>query len=140
MKNGKPSVAPIDAFNKISEGTRIDGEINSTGDIRIDGKVSGTVSSKAKVVVGTSGEVEGDVNCHSADVLGHIKGTINVRDILYLKSTSRISGDIQTKKLVIESGAVFDGTCSMSDIPKSANGETTKSFAETTERKEAATI
>jgi cytoskeletal protein CcmA (bactofilin family) len=87
--------------------------------------VKGTLRSKAKVVVGTSGEVDGDINCHSADVHGQVTGTLKVRDILYLKSTSRISGDIITKKLVIESGAVFDGNCSMSDAQGEANGEKT---------------
>jgi cytoskeletal protein CcmA (bactofilin family) len=123
MKNGKTTPVPLDAFNKISEGTSIQGDINTAGDIRIDGKVKGTLRSKAKVVVGTSGEVEGDVNCHSADVHGFVKGVLRVRDILYLKATSRINGDIFTKKLVIESGAVFDGKCSMGDQPSAHNGE-----------------
>lgn len=125
MKNGKAPAIPLDAFNKISEGTTIEGEVNTSGDIRIDGKVKGTLRSKAKVVVGTSGEVDGDINCHSADVHGQVTGTLKVRDILYLKSTSRINGDIFTKKLVIESGSVFDGNCSMSDEQAEANGERT---------------
>jgi cytoskeletal protein CcmA (bactofilin family) len=133
MKNGKTDQIPLDAFNKISEGTFIQGEVNSAGDIRIDGKVKGTLRSKAKVVIGTSGEVEGDLNCHSADIHGLINGTVRVRDILYLKSTSRISGDIFSKKLVIESGAVFDGKCSMSDVPEATNGETSATISQPTE-------
>jgi len=123
MKNVKTPPVPLDAFNKISEGTSIDGEVNSAGDIRIDGKVKGTLRSKAKVVIGSSGEVDGDVDCHSADVHGQVTGKLKVKDILYLKSTSRIKGDINTQKLVIESGAVFDGNCVMSDKLKSGNGE-----------------
>lgn len=129
MKNGKMPTVPLDAFNKISEGTVIEGEINSSGDIRIDGKVKGTLRSKSKVVIGTSGEVDGDISCHSADVHGFVTGKLKVRDILYLKSTARISGDILSKKLVIESGAVFDGNCSMSD-PSITNGEKTSVLSE----------
>ncbi len=101
------------AVNLISEGTNIAGEINSNGDIRIDGTVTGTVRSKSKVVIGTTGKVEGEIFCESADVLGSIEGSIEIKGILYLKSSARINGEIQTGKLVVESGAVFNGICRM---------------------------
>lgn len=104
--------------NLISEGTEIQGEIQCKGDIRVDGKLSGVVRSQAKVVIGSTGSIEGDVYCQSADVHGRIEGTINVKDILYLKSSARIDGDITTNKLVVESGAIWNGTCSMGNKAK----------------------
>lgn len=101
------------AVNLISEGTIIDGEINSNGDIRIDGMVTGTVRSKSKVVIGSTGKVKGEIYCESADVLGSIEGSIEVKGILYLKTSASISGEINTGKLVVESGAVFNGICRM---------------------------
>lgn len=115
---GPASNAIQPSVNMISEGTSIQGEIQSNGDIRIDGKLSGMVFSKSKVVIGASGEVEGDIRCQSADVLGKISGTIEVKEILYLKSSSNIQGDITTNKLVVESGAIFNGLCSMGNKEK----------------------
>jgi cytoskeletal protein CcmA (bactofilin family) len=102
--------------NLISQGTSILGEITSQSDIRIDGQVEGTIRSESKVVVGASGKVNGDIICASADILGHVNGTITCKDILFLKSTAHIDGDITTNKLVVESGAVFNGNCKMGEV------------------------
>lgn len=103
----------VPAVNLISEGTEIQGEIHSNDDIRIDGTLKGVVHSKSKVVIGSTGKVDGEVYCQSADVLGKLEGTVNVEDILFLKASARIEGDIKTGKLVVESGATFDGKCHM---------------------------
>lgn len=99
------------AINIISPGTRIEGEIYSNGDIRIDGVVDGFVNTKAKVVVGPKGMVKGEMTCDSADVTGKIDGKLTVRNELYLKSTAYITGELNTHKLVVESGAFINGNC-----------------------------
>ncbi len=99
--------------NLIAQGTAIKGEIKSQGDIRIDGHLEGVIQSDAKVVIGPNGHVEGDIYCTSADVLGKITGTIQCKEILYLKGSAQLEGDIRTNKLVVESGAVFNGSCRM---------------------------
>ena len=109
---GRPESA-ISSINLISAGTVIEGDIKSNGDIRIDGAVYGHVVSKAKVVIGSTGLVEGDVNCQNADVSGTIKGKTVISDLLFLKSSSRLTGDIVTGKLVVEVGASFTGSCNM---------------------------
>jgi cytoskeletal protein CcmA (bactofilin family) len=103
----------LPTVNLINEGTVIEGEIHSKGDLRIDGTLKGIVHSDSKVVIGTSGIVEGNVHCNIADIHGKIDGTITVKDILFLKSSSKIDGDIKTGKLVVETGAMFNGSCSM---------------------------
>ena len=100
-------------INIISSGTIIEGEITSSGDIRIDGTIRGSVTSKSKVVIGASGIVEGDVHCQSADISGAVKGNTHVAEMLFLKSHARINGDIHTGKLVVEVGASFTGNCNM---------------------------
>ncbi|MFT7155011.1 MAG: cytoskeletal protein CcmA (bactofilin family) [Parvicella sp.] len=107
-------------LNRIVEGTRIEGEINSESNIRIDGHVTGTIKTKGRVVIGTTGVIEGDVYCLNADVEGVIRGTIQVGDLLSLKTTAKITGDISTKKLLIESGAEFNGSCNMGEEAKSS--------------------
>ncbi len=106
------------SINIIGAGTIIEGEIKSNGDIRIDGTIRGSVTSKAKVVVGSTGIVDGDVHCQNADISGTVKGKITVMEMLFLKSAARINGDIQTGKLVVEVGASFTGNCSMGPVIK----------------------
>jgi len=106
------------SINLIGAGTVIDGDVRSVGDIRIDGTVHGNVISKAKVVVGSTGIIEGDVNSQHADVSGMIKGKITVSELTFLKSAGRIVGDIVTGKLVVEVGASFTGSCNMGPVIK----------------------
>ncbi len=114
----KTSEAVSSSINLIGAGTSIEGDVKSNGDIRIDGTVFGTVTSKAKVVVGSTGIIEGDINCQNADISGTVKGKTNVSDMLFLKSSARITGDIVSSKLVVESGASFTGSCNMGPVIK----------------------
>ncbi len=106
------------SINLIGQGTVIEGEIRSTGDLRIDGTIIGSVSSKSKVVVGATGQIQGDITCQNADVSGQIKGQTIVAELLFLKSTARINGDISAGKLVVEVGASFTGNCNMGPMIK----------------------
>ena len=107
--------------NLIGVGTTIVGEITSSGDIRVDGTLSGSINTKGKVVVGATGMVEGNVNASNADVSGELKGSISVSELLALKSTAKLDGDIVTNKLAIEPGASFTGSCSMGAVIKDIN-------------------
>jgi cytoskeletal protein CcmA (bactofilin family) len=113
-------------INLISNGTDITGDIKSNGDIRIDGSLTGNLSTKGKVVIGTTGKVKGEVICKNSEVAGIIEGKINVGQLLNLKASSKIYGDILTSKLSIEPGAVFSGNCKMSDTDSNAGTGTTK--------------
>jgi len=111
--NGYRRTETITSPNLISNGTQIDGEIICEGDIRIDGIVNGYLTSKSKVVVGETGRIKGDIICANADISGKIEGTIRVKEILYLKNTANVLGDVKTHKLIVDAGAVLNGTCSM---------------------------
>tara|TARA_B110000003_G_scaffold265577_1_gene291594 strand:+ start:4467 stop:4871 length:405 start_codon:yes stop_codon:yes gene_type:complete len=106
------------AINMIGAGTVIKGDVHSKGDIRVDGILKGSVVTQGKVVLGVEGIIEGDVECSSADVSGTIKAKITVSQILSLKSTAKLNGDIITNKLSIEPGAEFTGSCSMGAVIK----------------------
>lgn len=115
-------------FNRIIAGTTIEGNINANGDIRIDGTILGTVNVKGKFVLGPTGRIEGDINCQNADVSGIVNGKLIVAELLQLKSTSKLNGDITTNKLAIDPGAFFAGACKMDDPNKSTpNAEQSKS-------------
>ncbi len=102
--------------NIIGQGTSILGDINSNGDIRIDGTLKGSIKTEGKVVLGKEGIVEGDVMCQNADISGIIKAKITVSNLLSLKETAKLNGDIVTNKLSIEPGAEFTGSCSMGAV------------------------
>ena len=106
-------------INLLGVGTEIVGNITSNSDIRIDGKLSGNLKTKGKVVIGETGSVLGEIHCKNADVDGSIEGKIIVAELLSLKAPSNIKGDIVAKKLAIEPGAKFTGKCNMSiDTPQ----------------------
>jgi cytoskeletal protein CcmA (bactofilin family) len=103
------------SLNLIGTGTVIRGDIETAGDIRIDGTLIGKLSAKARVVLGESAIIEGDIFCQNADVSGAVLGNIVVDELLTLKATGRMHGDVITKKLVIEAGADFTGNCKMGE-------------------------
>ncbi|HTN19426.1 MAG TPA: polymer-forming cytoskeletal protein [Pelobium sp.] len=106
--NGEQKAGSI---NIIGLGTEIKGDLTTKGDIRIDGKITGSVKSKAKVVVSTSGEVEGDIFSESAEISGKVSGDVATSEILFLKATANLKGDVFSNKLVVESGANLVGNC-----------------------------
>lgn len=111
---------PTDSVrNQIGTGTKIQGNIESSGDIRFDGQLIGNIKTKGKVVIGSTGDVKGEVVCNSSIVEGKIEGKITVDELLTLNSTASILGDITAKKLAIEPGARFTGNCNMT----SGNGQ-----------------
>ena len=101
------------AINLVGKGTVIKGEIQSKGDVRIDGKIIGEVHSEGKVVIGDTGMVEGDLFCKNVDFSGKVQGKADVTELLTLKASATFLGDIVTNRLSIEPGAKFSGTCSM---------------------------
>jgi len=112
--------------NQLKKGTTITGDIKSESDARIDGIVNGNIDIKGKVIIGATGKITGDISCAFCDIEGDVKGKLLIKNTLTLKATANYSGDITTNKLIIEPGAVFNGSCKM-DPNKH---ETTGSFTE----------
>ena len=99
--------------NIIGEGSTLTGNFNSSGIIRLEGKVKGDITSSSKVACGETSIVDGNVTADNAEIAGKVTGKVNVNDLLILKSSAKIQGDISTNNLVIESGASFNGACAM---------------------------
>lgn len=113
----EPSVSQ----NRINEGTKLVGDITSTGFFRIDGVIEGTLEKPSKVVLGKSGLIKGKLVCGDADLEGRFEGELHVSGTLTLKSSARIQGQVVVGKLSVEPGAIFNGTCSMQDEGQSNN-------------------
>lgn len=119
MFNGKSKsefsaeVSGNNSASLISAGTTLKGDINSNADLRIDGTLIGNIVSTAKVIIGANGAVEGDIQGQQADILGKVTGTIKVKELLQLKGSSVVNGNIQAGKLQVEPTATFNGECHM---------------------------
>ena len=116
MLNRKKAHTAINpnTINVISKGSRIEGNFYSKGgDIRIDGSVLGSIHCESKMVSGVGSVIEGDIHSNNADISGKIIGNIYIKDTLVLKSSSVIQGNIQEKRMIMETGAIFDGQCKM---------------------------
>lgn len=114
-KHNNANTSP--ALNFLGTGTTIDGDIQTDGDFRIDGQLNGSINSKGKVVIGNSGIIKGDIVCTNADISGTVQAKLIVHELLTLKASAVVHGDIITSKLAIEPGARFTGACNMGELP-----------------------
>ncbi|KEO73066.1 bactofilin family protein [Anditalea andensis] len=105
----------VNSSNVIAKETKIIGEIAAQGNIRIEGTVEGTIKSEKKVVIGESAKIIGNITALDIEISGFVQGEVSSSEALYLKKTAVINGDMYTKKLVVENGAVFNGICKMTD-------------------------
>jgi cytoskeletal protein CcmA (bactofilin family) len=119
----KEETRGIPNINMISQGTEITGVLKTNTDIRISGKLDGTIESKGKVIISAGGFISGSVIGKEADVAGTIEGELVVSDKLVLRQTAVVKGDITTKSLLVEEGARFDGACKMSTEILNQNGK-----------------
>ena len=118
--------------NVIGKGTVLEGNIETSGNIRIEGRINGNIKSNSKIALGHSSHVEGNITAQNADIEGGVKGKIDISEVLILKATAVVHGDISTSKLVVEPGAVFNGSCKMGaaikDIKSAENGATAHAY------------
>ena len=118
--NGKDTV--------VGENVRVTGKLHTSGGIQINGEVKGEVSSEGSVVVGRTATIKGPITASDVKIQGTVRGNIVVQNELELDSEAKVFGDIQTKTLSIQKGAIFVG--------KSAMGEEEEKGAKEVKEKE----
>ncbi|MBO4370632.1 MAG: polymer-forming cytoskeletal protein [Paludibacteraceae bacterium] len=106
--------------NIVAAGTTITGDITTTGDLRLDGHIEGTIQSTARLVIGKQGSFSGNIVAENVDITGKVNGNISAKDTLLIKADGEVTGDINTNTLIIEQHAVFNGSCSMGNQAKDA--------------------
>lgn len=107
--------------NSLVAGTNVEGSINASSDIRIDGSLKGTLECKGRVIIGPEGKVDGEINCQNAVIEGKFQGKLNVKELLIAKESANIQGEVITDQLRVQPGAIFNVSCSM-------GGQTLKAF------------
>lgn len=140
--NNKGNQVPFNpsTLNIVNVGTTITGDLQSDGDMRLDGHVKGYISSKARLVLGPTSKVDGDIKAANLEISGEVNGNIFVSELLTVKATAKITGDIVSSKLIIEAGAEFNGKCAMKDAgntmkPRILNEQPSAKSIETTAQK-----
>ncbi len=107
------------SLNSLTQGAAVEGFIKADSDLRVDGKIKGTLHCAAKLIIGPSGHVEGEIRCKNAVIEGKFSGHLEVEELLNVRETAKIEGDIIVQKLVVQTGAVFNVTCIMGGVKKS---------------------
>ncbi len=107
---------PVDpnSINMIATSTEFKGDLVTETDIKLDGKLEGTLTTKSKLVVGKEGLIKGEVHCKNAVISGKIEGKVFVEELISLEATAQIDGELTTSRIAIEPGAILNGTCNMS--------------------------
>lgn len=110
-----PEILTPDDLNKIINGTVFKGDITSNGDFRIDGALKGSIQSKGKIVIGPTGSIEGEIRCKNAEIFGKVNAKVFVEELLSLRTSAELNGDIVYNKIAIEAGAKLIGTLTIKD-------------------------
>lgn len=123
MARETSSTPPESVISIIGPGMTIVGDCETEGTVRIEGLVKGTVKAGKAVVIGKQGRVVGDVITQDAVVSGHVTGTLVAESRLELQATCQIDGEVRTRRMQLEEGAVLNGTVQMGDKKKVAPGQ-----------------
>jgi len=106
----------------VGGGTVVTGEANFKAMMRVDGHLSGRVSSSSgTLIVGANGKVDANIEVAVAVIHGTINGDIIATQRLELGRAAKVNGNIQTPSLIIEQGAVFEGSCKMLQMTAAAD-------------------
>lgn len=101
------------SLNSLVKGTSMEGTIKAETDFRVDGTIKGALTCSARLIIGPTGAVEGEVKCASAVIEGRFDGNLQVAELLHIKESAEVNGDVKTNKLIVQSGAIFNVTCKM---------------------------
>ncbi len=106
-------------INMIGHGTEVDGTVRAKDDIRVSGRIKGSLHVEGKAIIAPEGVIDGDLRAADADIAGTVEGEVVVKGRLIIKTSGKVDGTIRTTRLVVEEGASFDGQCEMGQLEKS---------------------
>jgi len=111
---------PESVISIIGPGMTVVGDCQTEGTVRVEGVVEGSISAGKAVVIGKQGKVIGDIRTQDAVISGHVKGTLIAESRLELQATCHIDGEVHTRRMQLEEGAVLNGTVQMGDKKKAS--------------------
>lgn len=113
-----PSVPSDSVISIIGPGMTIVGDCETDGTIRVEGTVEGSIRAGKAVVIGKQGRVKGDVETQDAVISGRVEGTLTAASRLELQATCHIEGQVFTRRMQLEEGAVLNGSVKMGENVK----------------------
>lgn len=99
----------------ISEGTELEGTLEVSGGIRIDGRVKGHIRSESVVYVGEQAVIEADITAEGLISSGRITGDVRTAEQVMVSLPGAVTGNVETRELILEKGVTFNGTCKILD-------------------------
>jgi len=118
-KDPKKESENVSQFSTIiAKGTTIHGDLESVGNIRIEGRIVGNVKAKSKIAIGETGKVEGNILAVNAEIAGEVKGIIEISELISVRPSGIVNGDIIAQKLTVDTGATLNGSTKMGVISK----------------------
>jgi len=110
---------PESVISIIGPGMKVIGDCITDGTVRVEGTVEGSIKAGKAVVIGKQGSVIGDVQTQDAVISGRVSGTLVAESRLELQATCQIDGDVKTRRMQLEEGALLNGTVHMSEARRS---------------------
>jgi len=115
----------------VGHGTTLTGETEFHAMLRVDGHLIGTVASESgTLIIGTNGQVDANITVAAAMINGAVNGDIIASEKLQLGRTARVMGNIQSPRLIVEEGAILEGSCSMLKARESQEEEAVSAAAQ----------
>ncbi len=111
--HAKAGIMPVSAthsLNSLVQHTIIEGKVTASHDIRIDGVIKGDLICNSKVIIGSSGSIEGTINCENAVIEGRFNGTMYVKETLNIRESAQVHAEVNYGKLIVQAGAVISGS------------------------------
>ncbi len=118
--------SPSTKSNHLEKGTKVIGDLETTGNMRIDCDIEGNINAKAKLVLGSTADIKGNIMASNAEISGKVTGTIEVKELLTLRPTAIIDGDVIGGKIKMETGATLNGKLKMDSSGYGKKQGTTK--------------
>ncbi|RKY62881.1 MAG: polymer-forming cytoskeletal protein [Candidatus Latescibacterota bacterium] len=117
---GKMPKDEIGAINTIiGKGSEVEGRLSVQNSVRVDGRLKGELKCSGLLVIGEEGYVEANIQAKEVVVGGKVQGSVEASHKVVLQSSASVIGDLKTRLLVVEEGAVFQGNCT-SGAPEAA--------------------
>ena len=113
----RPGEAAPPQVTLLAEGTHLEGTLEAAQDVRVAGRVVGRVRAGGRIIVATTGHVEGDLEASGAEIAGTVLGDVTASERLVLRPTARLEGHVTAGRLIVEEGAVFNGDCRTGTVP-----------------------
>ena len=115
---GKPESVSAKSYDSTIESkVNIDGNIYTESSLYIDAKLNGEIRSDSDVYIGADGIINGNVIARNICIAGIVEGAIEASGVLKILNTGKLYGDVSVFRFILAEGAVFEGKCTMSDLP-----------------------